>query len=498
MGKGKLPVIKDNPYQPAGFQADVVKAAKLYRRAPRYHKVKWHHIESPNVVRPSRAPPSGELLFGAGNSSARGADMSCLQRPDGGDGVFPPPGEEGPSQPRSSGRQTANARKQARWCAIQPELLFHSVAAQPAEGAEQERRANVAPRLEADLQQKLQSVLTWGCPCCSSPLQPEHLVQGNHTVRYCCLPGFIDIKWPSYQCAVCQLVRTVHPCELGAFPSTPDKASVWYSSDLLRLTHEVVKSGPFSRDAWQRTVQGFYKTNGFEVDGSALNNLGAATDQWWNIQLKMTDLHDGLGCDHISDGGWGCPCCWDKCRAICGDACMGFRRFSSAGAASIGIKPMNQSSPMMDEAEMLAALQSAKTSQPSQQQMPACASIKAAVPTPTMRASQVYDRTGLAAFACVHEIVIIMTSMFGPENFTYYSEMLRRLLSSRAWPPGTKLYIFLDMGCQFKAFWARYGAMCFVRLQMLPWLSLVCWLVDAAIPFRVFCMHSVRPQHVQS
>lgn len=57
---------------------------------------------------------------------------------------------------------------------------------------------------------------------------------------------------------------------------------------------------------------------------------------------------------------------------------------------------------------------------------------------------------------CRHEFVLAAVNLFTAENFVYYELLLKKLLHMYDESKGRKLHcIFVDIACQFEAYWKR-------------------------------------------
>lgn len=195
-----------------------------------------------------------------------------------------------------------------------------------------------------------------------------------------------------------------------------------------------------------------------------------------------------------------CPCCWRTCQAAMGDACLGIVRLRAAASNSHSLQPFHSNGPFLCDDVVRNFVASRQKINIDLLTSPACAEFQAI--GSLGRRSKVFDVMGLAAIVCRHEFVMVCVNLFTEENFAYYDLMLEHLLAQYPGKDGKQLHcFFLDIACQFKAYWNRCVFACcqpaHIALARNCWSHLVypvtqwlCSAFTAAFVIALHCVHS--------
>lgn len=275
------------------------------------------------------------------------------------------PGSPRIPRTRSSTRQQGDrsCRQHNSWVLRMDENKHHSLRWLGAMTREELREQNEAS-LRKEFQDRVDLVMPSSCPMCLSDFStPDHVPSTSDSpspattsITFCAPLGTVLVAIPCKTCSCCQHCTRLHPVEMGCFPATPDIPEVWYSNEFMLNTIALRTTATIPMCLWVETVVKMHKNNGFETKKSVFDNLERAVAMYQIIHNGL-NADESLGLRPIVSGGFlSCPCCYRKCHALCGDACLGLRHFRKVAYRSKNISPLEQATPFVPAAVVMDAL----------------------------------------------------------------------------------------------------------------------------------------------
>ena len=349
------------------------------------------------------------------------------------------------------GRAAANAALARGWQAAQPQLLHRRLIAE--QGSARQQQA-VADSLQAELQRRL-STAPITCSCGHAMASNSGQTAQVHLVH---LQGMLTSpSLPSYRCSACCKCMHPQPTDLGYFPATPTRAEIWYDQQLLLLAQEIKLRGSCSWTSIGQSFGRLHEHNGLSSIPAAWRHLQEACMQWQKVERSCRDPATyGVAPPPHCESHQRCPCCWRECHGAVFDCCLGLTRFRRAAVSSQSIQAALSDSRFAPD---LLVRQSLAADRGIAFHTGECSTFTAA--SVHGRRSEQLHIHGLAAGVCRHEILLAACKLFTSENFTYYEELLARLLRQFDREGGRRLtYFYLDIACQFQKWWERWVIAC--------------------------------------
>ena len=174
------------------------------------------------------------------------------------------------------------AARSVNWQRTHPELLAQRIRAA---ALGQQRQAAVAAAVKSEVGRRVQAA-TISCCLCGAR---THLSQRTVQVELVHIEGTVVVQLPAYSCSgsACQSVDDPQPTDLGYFPATPSKASIWYDEQMLVLVSELKLRSAASFTSLSSSFARLHDSNSLSSRPAVWEHLQEACIQWLKVEEQL-------------------------------------------------------------------------------------------------------------------------------------------------------------------------------------------------------------------